>query len=193
MENNRKPENPINELFINRWSPRSFSNKNVSKEVLYSLFEAARWSPSCFNDQPWIFLYATNDEPDIKKLFLEPLVEFNYNWAKEAPVIIYIIARKHFAHNGNINFHSGFDTGAAWMSLSLQAQLLGLSTHAMAGFDKEKAYKNLNVDKEKYDIYAVCAIGYKDEADKLPEELKLKEKPNSRRSVNEFVVNGMMK
>ena len=111
--NNRKTEVPIDPQFIDRWSPRAFSSKPVEKEKLLSIFEAARWSPSCFNEQPWLFLYATNEE-DLK-LFRSILVEKNQLWANKAPVLVYVFAKKFFAYNGKPNRWAEFDCGSAWM------------------------------------------------------------------------------
>src|SRR6476646_4321273 len=44
---------PVHDLIASRWSPYSFANQSVSDQDLRSLFEAARWAASSFNEQPW--------------------------------------------------------------------------------------------------------------------------------------------
>jgi nitroreductase len=78
---------PVHELIRERWSPRAFSEKAVSPEILQSLFEAARWAPSSNNEQPWAFLVGTRGDGDTFRKILGTLVEFNQTWAKHAPVL----------------------------------------------------------------------------------------------------------
>ncbi|MFW5887994.1 MAG: nitroreductase family protein, partial [Bacteriovoracia bacterium] len=111
--------------FLDRWSPRSFAKEPIFQETLDTLFEAARWAPSCYNDQPWTFLYA-NEENDLE-VFRSLLVEKNQKWANNAPVLSFLIARKNFAFNDRPNNWAVFDCGAAWMSLALQANTMGLA------------------------------------------------------------------
>ena len=118
-ENIRKPEKPVDEIFIDRWSPRAYSSKPVDEETLLTLFEAARWAPSCYNDQPWLFLYATKE--DDLKIYRSVLAEKNQIWANKAPVLVILLAKRKFDHNDNVNNWAEFDCGSAWMSLALQA------------------------------------------------------------------------
>lgn len=188
-ENSRKAQHEIDPLFIERWSPRSFINDPVSKDDLLRLFEAARWSPSCFNEQPWLFFYAQSDED--KARFLRTLVDFNQAWAKRAPVLLFIASRRHFSEKpGKPNESAAFDAGAAWLAFTLQARKLGLYTHAMAGFSKEKAYDTLGLPESKYELHAAIALGRKGDREQLPEELQQKEAPNSRKEVATFAMEG---
>src|SRR5437870_4918347 len=98
---NRIPEAEIDPMFIERWSPRAFDAKPVSDKILASLFEAARWSPSCFNEQPWLFLYA-NTEEDLQ-YFRPLLVDQNRAWADKVPVLVFAFAKRNFAYNGKPN------------------------------------------------------------------------------------------
>src|SRR5208283_3204990 len=144
----RITEAEVDPQFIERWSPRAFSSKPVSEKVLASLFEAARWAPSSSNEQPWLFLYA-NTEEDLQ-IFRPLLVDANRVWADKVPVLAFAIARRTFAKNGNPNRCAVFDTGAAWMSLALQAHKLGLYTHGMGGIHVDKVYEVLGVPKDQY-------------------------------------------
>lgn len=191
MENTRKPTIEIDQMFIDRWSPRAFENQKLSAETIQKLFEAARWAPSSYNEQPWRFIYATSEEE--RKKFIDILLEGNQVWAKDAPMIIFLLSKKNWTTTGKQNFHSIFDAGAAWMSLAFQARKLGLYAHAMAGFDREKAFAELNVPKDEYDILIAIAVGKKGDENKLPETLKKMEKPNNRKELNEIVFEGKLR
>lgn len=177
--NPRSPAADIDSMFTDRWSPRAFSPQPLTQIEIDSLFEAARWAPSCYNDQPWLFLYAVTEKE--RSRFLEALVEANQVWCKRVPLLLFVLCRRTFAHNGKENRHAPFDAGAAWMSLALQARKLGLHAHAMAGFSRDKAYEILNVSRDDYDIMAAVAVGRRAAAEVLPEALAAKEQPSGRK------------
>lgn len=184
----RVPEAEVDSLFIGRWSPRAFAAKPVPEGELASLFEAARWAPSCYNEQPWLFLYADRDEE--LSIFRPLLVDANRAWAERAPVLAFVLARRKFARNGKANDWAAFDAGAAWMSLALRARQRGLATHAMAGIRKDAAYEALGVPKDDYDILCAVAIGYMGDADALPADLREREKPSGRKPLAEVARRG---
>ncbi len=183
--NPRVADYPIDDQFLNRWSPRSFLSKEIPEEILWSLFEAARWAPSANNLQPWRFIIARTSED--KERFYQFINEFNLVWCKKAPVLALIIAKKNEGDRP-IPSHA-FDAGAAWAFLSLQAIKMGLMTHPMTGFDFEKARKLLEIPEE-YNIQALVAIGYQGEKEDLPEHLQQREQPNSRRPIKESIFEG---
>jgi nitroreductase len=156
--------------------------------MLLSLFEAARWAPSCFNEQPWLFLYATSTSD--RNRFAEALVEKNREWAAQAPVLLFVAARRLFTRNGRPNRHAGFDTGAAWMSLALEARKLGLHTHAMAGFDQERAHDILELPRDEYEIFAAVALGRRGDRESLPPDVAKGESPNDRKNLNDMISEG---
>lgn len=184
----RKSQYPVNQLFLNRWSPRAMSEESITDQELMSLFEAARWAPSSYNEQPWRFIYAKRGTPAWNTLF-NLMVPFNQSWAKNGAALVVVISRKRFTHNNESNMTHSFDTGAAWENLALQAADLGLVTHGMAGFDYEKARKDLQVPED-YSIEAMFVIGKPGTKESLPEELQANEKPSDRRPVNDFVFEG---
>ncbi len=188
MANPRTPAADIDSMFTDRWSPRSFLDAPITDDQLKTLFEAARWAPSCYNEQPWLFLYAT--EAADRARFASALVEKNRLWAQKAPLLVFVLARLSFAHNGKPNRHAPFDAGAAWMSLALQARKLGLHAHAMAGFSREKAFQVLNLSPAEFDIMAAVAVGKRDDPDRLPEEMAAMEKPNERKPAEEVARKG---
>jgi nitroreductase len=189
-DNPRKTEAPADRLFVDRWSPRAFSPEHLSGDTVAALFEAARWSPSCANEQPWLFVYARSDED--RERFLSLLAPGNQRWARRAPLLVFAAARRTWADGGEPNRHHAFDTGAAWMALALQARLLGLYTHAMAGFDEERSYEVLGLSKKEYEVMAAIAVGKRGDAGELPEDLQRREHPGGRKPLSEVAVEGRL-
>ncbi len=181
---------PIHDLIRDRWSPRAFSDKPVQPEVLASLFEAARWAPSSFNEQPWAYLVATKNDPENFAKMLSVLVDFNAGWAKNAPVLVLAVARLAFQNNGKPNRNAFYDTGAASALLSVEATARGLVVHQMAGFDAEKARQVFAIPSGCEPI-AAMAIGYPGDSSSLPDSLREKElAPRTRKPLSEFVMSG---
>lgn len=181
-------QSKLDEMFIQRWSPRSFLSNPIPDEDIKTIFEAARWSPSCFNEQPWRFVYAAQAE-DLTR-FQSALVEANQSWANSAPMLVYVFSKKHFSRNDNPNRWSEFDTGAAWMALTLQANKLGYHTHAMGGFDTDKAFEITGMDSHDYHVVCAIAIGKFDAGDS-PDAVENNESPSARKALDEIVFAGM--
>lgn len=186
VANFRNPEFEIDPQFINRWSPRSFLEKEVPDDVLFSVFEAARWAPSASNLQPWRFIIARTKED--REKFYSFISPFNLVWCKKAPVLAVIVSKT--TSEQGLNHWHAFDAGAAWGSLALEATQKGLITHAMGGFERDKARTILNVSED-YELHAVIAIGYQGEKDALLENLQEREQPNNRRPLKESLFEGI--
>ena len=184
----RKADYPIDSLFLDRWSPRAMSAEPITEAELFTLFEAARWAPSSFNNQPWRILYARRDTPQWP-LFFDLLVEFNQTWAKNAAALVVFISKTTFDHNGEPAATHSFDTGAAWGNLALQGALQRLVVHGMQGFDYDKARTALNIP-EGFKVEAMAVIGKPGRAEDLPEKLQQRETPSDRRKLNETVFEG---
>ena len=182
----RKADYPINEIFLKRWSARAMSGEEIKKEQLMSLFEAARWSPSSYNNQPWRFIYALKDTKHWNK-FCNLLGEFNQSWAKNSSALVILISKKNFEHNNTFSKTHSFDSGASWMSLALQAQMNGLFTHAMEGFDYDQARKELKIPAD-YHIEVMIAIGKPGKKESLSIMLQEKESPSERKKISELVM-----
>jgi nitroreductase len=187
VRQHRQADHEIDPVFLNRWSPRAFSEEPVEEEVLLSVFEAARWAPSSNNEQPWRFVIART--PRDRERFLEFLAPANQVWAKHAPVLLVILAKRTFSHNGAPNKVHQFDAGCAWGYIALQALQNGLITHGMAGFDNDKAREILGVPED-FDVMAVVAIGKRGEKSELPEKLQEREVPSKRRPLAETMMEG---
>jgi len=182
-------------VFLDRWSPRSFSTRAVSAEDLRRVFEAARWAASSSNEQPWQYLVGVRDasHPDsahnlVHDKIFSALVGFNKQWAGSAPVLILGLARTTFAHNGKTNEYAFYDLGAATSYLTLQAAALGLATHQMAGYDHDLARQIFELPAD-YSLGSVVALGYQGEPAALQnEELIAREvAPRSRKPLKDFV------
>jgi len=186
ITNQRKAEAKIYDMFLERWSPRAFLPDPIAADDIQSLFEAARWAPSCFNEQPWLFLYAHSD--DARKRFLSLLTEKNQKWAANAPLLIFLLTTRAFKLSGKKNRHAPLDAGAAWVSLAFQARKLGLFAHAMAGFDEKKSYGVLGVSEAEYEVMAAIAVGKLGDPAQLAEDFRSKEFPNSRKPLREISI-----
>jgi len=184
----RKPEHQINNLLLNRWSPRAMSGEKISKEELMQLFEAAKWAPSSYNEQPWRFLYAEK-ESEYWDEYFDLLVEFNQQWCKNAAVLVVVLSKKTFNHDNSPNIVHAFDAGAAWENLALQAETMDLIAHGMAGFDYKKTKTVLNVP-DNYYVDCMIAIGKPGNKEDLPEAMQEREFPSSRKPLKELVFEG---
>lgn len=183
----RDADHAIASAFLNRWSPRAFTSESVDEATLMSVFEAARWAASSFNEQPWRFVFARTEED--RKKFLDFLVPANQVWAKDAPVLLVVVAKKTFTHNNQPNTTHHFDSGCASGYLTLQASLNGLYAHGMVGFDAEQARTTLEIPEDFVPL-AVFALGYRGEAESLPAKLREREQPSGRRPVTESIMEG---
>jgi nitroreductase len=185
----RTPTHNINPLFLNRWSPRCMSGEGLSDEDLMALFEAARWAPSSFNNQPWRFIYAKRNTENWNRLF-ELLAEGNKVWAKDSAALVVLISHKNFEFNEKLSITHQLDAGAAWENLALEACFRGFVTHGMEGFDYQRARQELGIP-ENYDVMAMIAIGKRGGSkENLPPKLRDLESPNNRKPLNEIVMEG---
>lgn len=188
----RIPDHDIAPLFLNRWSPRSFTGEALDEATLFRLFEAARWAPSANNSQPWRFIYARNGSPSWP-VFLDLLNENNRKWAAKASALVVVVSKTTHIKRGETEptalRNHALDTGAAWAHLALQAELLGWRTHAIGGFDRTKAKAVLAVTED-YKVEVAIAIGKQGLREDLPQELQGREQPTPRRPVRELASEG---
>lgn len=188
----RQADYPVNNLFLRRWSPRSFDPAPMSERELFSLLEAARWAPSAFNIQPWRFIYSLRDDADWA-CHLDLLDPFNASWAKDASALLFLVSDKLMPRDGSSphrpsNTHS-FDAGAAWAQLALQATALGYQAHAMAGIRFDAVRVQLAVP-ENYRVEIAVAIGRQADASRLPKPLRLREVPSPRLPLEQIAFAG---
>ncbi|MBV8072450.1 MAG: nitroreductase family protein [Acidobacteriaceae bacterium] len=180
----------VHELVRLRWSPRSFSARSVTKDDLRILFDAARWAFSSYNEQPWRFIVARKEDGADFERLLNLLVPFNQGWAKTAPVLIITLAKKTFSNTGKPNFHALHDAGSALALLAVQATAMGLHIHGMAGFDRDRAHKELDVPDD-YEVVTAVALGYLGSPESLPADLRERElAARQRKPLTELVFEG---
>ncbi len=183
----RTSDYPIDKQFLDRWSPRAFSDKAVTEKDVLTVLEAARWAPSASNLQPWRFIYGIKGTPEFDTL-LSLLIPFNEGWAKQAGALIFVASVTTFDGQRQ-NITNSFDAGSAFMSLSLQAHAQGLIAHGMAGVEYDKAPLVLGFP-ENLKLEAAVAIGYQGDDSSLADFLKEREVPSTRLPLSDIAFNG---
>lgn len=183
--NHRRADHPIEPLLLRRWSPRAMSGEPIGDEEMLTLFEAARWAPSTYNEQEWRFLYARRDTSDWPTFF-GLLVEGNRVWCAQAAMLVVVVAHRVFERNGKPNPVHLFDCGAAFENLALQGTAMGLVVHGMQGFDFEQARAVLGVPDD-WAVAAMFAVGRPGDPEKLPAPLRERETPSGRKPVAESI------
>ncbi|WP_036486497.1 nitroreductase family protein [Myxosarcina sp. GI1] len=178
-------DHPIHKLLAERWSPYAFQERRVLEADLLSLFEAARWSASSYNEQPWNYIVATKENPAYFQQLLSCLVEANQIWAKNAPVLALSIAKLRFTLNNQENRAAIYDLGLASGNLVVEATARGICVHQMIGILPDKARAIFSIP-EGFEVWTVLAIGY--QGDPKTEERDLS--PRQRKSLEQFVFSG---
>jgi nitroreductase len=183
----REAAHAVHPLFVDRWSSRAMSGEPVTKAELMVLFEAARWAPSSGNAQPWRLLYSRRDGPHWAT-FLGLLTDSNRLWAQHAAALVLFISRS-VNDAGKPSVTHSFDTGAAWENLALQGSLSRLVVHGMQGFDYVRARAELQIPDE-FRVEAMAAIGRPAPVETLPEHLRARDIPSSRRPLAQTICEG---
>lgn len=178
---------PVIDTIRNRWSTRAFSGELVSKETMLTLFEAASWAPSAFNEQPWGYVVGMKQNEKGFKMLLDCLNPGNAAWAKNAAVLVLSYAKLTVTQNGAPNPNALHDTGMANENLLLQATSMDLYGHVMAGFDKQKAIDDFGLTDD-YVPVCMIALGYLGNAEDLEEPFRSREIiPRTRKPASSFV------
>jgi len=174
-----------------RWSPCSFRPVALTTEQVGSLFEAARWAASSFNDQPWRFLYAGRSENSTGfSRILSTLMDRNPLWAQKAGMLAIVCASTRSARTGKPNPKAVYDTGQAVANLAIQATAMGLHVHQMGGFSADAARTVLDIPGDWEPIVAV-AVGYRDVPENLVPEMQSRElSTRERLPLQEIVFHG---
>ncbi|MGB6043796.1 MAG: nitroreductase family protein [Pirellulales bacterium] len=190
MSRQAETDHPVHDLIAARWSPYAFDDRPVSRQDLLSLFEAARWSASSYNEQPWSYFVATKDDEAEFQRLLSCLVEPNQAWAQHAPVLAISVASLHFSRNDKPNAAAVHDVGLASGNLTLEATARGLVVHQMIGILPDKAREVFGIP-EGHEAKTGLAIGYVGDPDQLPDSLKPRDTaPRQRKPLSEFVFSG---
>jgi len=182
-----RTDHPIHDLIARRWSPCGFDDRSVTDEDLRSLFEAARWAASSYNEQPWSYIIATKADPDAHQRLLSCLVEGNQAWAQTAPVLAIGCTSRNFSRNGKPNAAAEHDLGLASASLSIEATARGLFVHQMIGILPDRVRELYDVPAEVLPLTGL-AIGYAADPERLPEKFRERDlAPRGRKPLAEFV------
>jgi nitroreductase len=190
--NTRHADYPISPLFLDRWSPRAYDSSTMPEADLLTMLEAARYAPSAANGQPWRSIYALRDTPEWDKLFAL-LVPFNQGWAKTASALVFVISKTaRLGDDGVLKpiYSHAFDAGSAWMSLALQASIMGYHAHGMGGVDYEGTRKAFELP-ENYRLEAAVAIGKQAARETLSAELAAREVPSQRLPLADIAFKGI--
>ena len=187
FSNARAASDLLDRMFVERWSSKAFTDDRLSEQQIDVLFEAAHWAPSSSNRQPWLFVYAT-DGPD-RVRFNSVLNEGNTLWATRASMLVLVFARVVDEEGSSIRT-AHFDTGAAWMSLALQANRMGLNTRAMGGIDLDAAYTAAGVPREEFQTICAIAVGVPGTLDDIDPDIAKGNIANDRNPINEIAFPG---
>lgn len=173
-----------------RWSPCAISPEPVPEEALKAMFEAARWAPSAYNEQPWRWVIATSEDPVWHAQLAALIMPGNRVWAERAPVLILTAAKERYSHNGQSNPYAWHDLGMATAQLSAEATARGLVVHQMAGFFADAARAQLQIPPE-YTPVSMLAVGFPGRVEELPENLRPRDlAPRKRKEIQDLVFNG---
>ncbi len=184
------PDRPVHEFITARWSPYAWANRSVAASDLAALFEAARWAPSSYNEQPWRWIVARREDPAAHARLLSTLVAGNQAWAKHAPVLAIGLTATTFARNGKPNKAAHHDLGLAAGNLCLEASARGLAVHQMIGIEPERV-RELYAVPENVEPLTGLAIGYAGDAASLPDGLRERDlAPRGRKPLRELAFEG---
>lgn len=190
MEHVLTTDIPLNPLLLRRYSPRAFSDLPVDKEILHRIFEAARWSASCNNEQSWRFIVGVKNSGDTYQKIYDCLTDGNKRWAKYAPVLVLICSAKEFSYNHSSNSWHLYDAGQAAVHMTIQALHEGIQVHQMAGFYPQKAADAFAIPPE-FTVATVMALGYAGDPAMLEQDLMEKETtPRIRKPLTDIVFSG---
>lgn len=184
-------EHEIMPVLTQRRSPRAYTARAVTAEVVAQVFTAASSAASCYGEQPWRYIMGSQaSSPEAFEKILGGLLEFNQVWAKKAPVLAVGVAKLNFSHDGNANGWAKYDVGQATATLAVEAAERGLQIHQMAGFSPD-ALRTVFSIPEGFEPVVVFTLGYPGPASDLPDGLREKEAgPRVRKPLAEFVFEG---
>ena len=190
MKKTAPTDHPVHALIADRWSPYGFSARPIPPAELRSILEAARWAPSSYNDQPWIYLLATKADAEQHGVLVSCLVEGNRGWATTAPVLLLGLTRRISARNGEPNAACEHDLGLASANLSLEATSRGISVHQMSGILRDRIREVFSLPDDITPVTAL-ALGYCAAHGDVPENLVDRHtRPRERRALASFIFTG---
>jgi len=178
---------PILDVLAARWSPRAYAAAPIDEAKLASALEAARWSPSGGNSQPWRFIVARRGTAAFDKVAAS-LAPFNQAWAPTASVLLVGLYADLRDQSGNLRNTVFYDLGQAMSHLSIQAHHDGLHVHQMTGFDPAALAESFELPAD-VTPFVVATIGTVGSPDDLDEVLAERERqPRTRLALDEIVL-----
>ncbi len=186
-----QPDYAVLPMVTQRWSPYCFDGRPVPGDLLLQCLEAARWSASSYNEQPWYFVLAERNNEESFEAMLSCLMEANQAWAKFAGALLIAVSKETFTHNNTPNRCHAYDLGQAVAHLSLQATSLGLHVHQMGGINPSRI-RQLYAIPDGFVPQTAIAIGYA-ATDLIPGQEALASRdtqPRNRKKISEFVYSG---
>lgn len=182
-------QHPVHKFVEERWSPYVFEQRSIPAADLLSLFEAARWAPSSYNEQPWRFIVGTRDEPELFAKLLSCLVEGNQAWAKDVAALALGVVSENFSRNGKPNAACEHDLGQAAATLSFEATARGIAVHQMIGILPDRARDVFQIPQG-YHALTGIALGYVGKPEDQPELAERDRARRPRRPLHEIVFGG---
>lgn len=177
----------LNDLVRKRKSPVIFSDQPIERQKISLLFEAARWAPSSMNEQPWRFVFATNENSDDFNRLFDTLAKGNKEWVKNVPLLILTIAKTNFEYKNKPNKHAFYDVASAVANLTFQANDMDLWVHQMGGFSTDQVKQNLKIPPG-FEPITMLAVGYLGDVKNAPENLRKRELAERKRNSQEKFV-----
>ncbi|MCB9737841.1 MAG: nitroreductase family protein [Deltaproteobacteria bacterium] len=193
MDKPAPSDQPIHPLLAGRWSGRSFdASRDVDLRTLHGLLEAARWAPSCSNEQPWRFVLGARGVDDAHQgrwqAIFDGLAGGNKPWCKDASAFVVTLATRTFAASGKQNAWAWHDVGAAGLAIALQGHARGVVAHPMAGYEEADLRRSLDLPED-LDVVAVWALGFPGPADALEEPFRSRElAPRVRKPLSDLLL-----
>ena len=182
-------EAPILDVLAERWSTRVFdAAAELDEAAIESALEAARWTPSANNTQPWRFIVARRGTPEFEFVH-DALRGFNQDWTAAASALLVFVAETETA-DGKPLAMAAYDLGQAAAHFTVQAHANGLHTHQMGGFDAAAISQAFDLEA-RFTPLTVMAVGSLGDIDQVSDELRKRElAPRTRHSVEDLVLVG---
>ena len=135
---------------------RSLEPVKITDDLIKDLAGNAELAPSCFNKQPWRYVFVY--DPEVLKKMHSALMKGN-EWAQRASMIIAVLGKKDsdcIMKDGREYYH--FDIGMATGNMILRATDLGLVAHPIAGYEPQKVREVLDIPPD-MDVITIIIVG----------------------------------
>ena len=176
----------VKEAIKKRRAYRSLLPIKITKDLIIDLAECAQITASCFNNQPWRYIFVYDKDVLLK---MHEALSTGNEWAKKASMIIVVLGKKEDDCIIRDRFYYQFDIGMATGAIILRATELGLVAHPIAGYSPKKTREIFGIP-ENIDVITLVIVGkHSDKIDPILTEKQIeaeKERP-IRKKLGEFV------